>query len=98
MTGPSRARFWVAVAWSAVLLVLVVGQAAWTAGAPAHTDEIYWTGSAYYLDLILRGETRHPDWQLLPARENPPIGKYLIGAALKAGGTSVETPDLLGEF
>ncbi len=91
-------RFVVAVAWSAALLVLIGGQAARTIGAPAHTDEIYWTGSAYYLDLALRRETRHPDWQLLPARENPSIGKYLIGASLRAGGTRVETPDLLGVF
>ncbi len=64
-----------------------------------HVDEVYWIGSAYYYDLaIARGELDHPDWRLLPAQENPPIGKYLIGAALVAGGIHVKTLDALGAF
>jgi hypothetical protein len=62
-------------------------------------DELYWIGSAYYFDLaFVRGEWGHSDWQLLPARENPPFGKYLIGAALYAGGVRVTSPEKLGGF
>ncbi|WP_422929127.1 phospholipid carrier-dependent glycosyltransferase [Singulisphaera sp. PoT] len=64
-----------------------------------HVDEVYWIGSAYYFDLaVVRGELDHPDWRLLPARENPPMGKYLIGAALYAGGIRVKTLDALGSY
>ncbi|MBL9211154.1 MAG: hypothetical protein JNL92_11845, partial [Opitutaceae bacterium] len=70
---------------------------------PAHTpldvDEFYWIGSAYYYHLAFeRGEWRHPDWQLLPARENPPVSKYVLGLGLTLGGQSVAAPDLLGAF
>ena len=70
---------------------------------PAHTpldvDEFYWIGSAYYYHLAFeRGDWRHPDWQLLPARENPPVSKYVLGLGLTLGGQSVAAPDLLGAF
>jgi hypothetical protein len=64
----------------------------------AHPDEPYWLGSAYYFDLLVRGETAHPDWRLLPARENPPVGKYLFGLALRAAGRRVGTIDVLGTW
>lgn len=82
------------------LLVIVGGLGLLSFGDERpHVDEVYWIGSAYYFDLaVLRGELDHPDWRLLPARENPPIGKYLIGAALYAGGIRVETLDALGSY
>ena len=62
-------------------------------------DEIYWVGSAYYFDLaFLQRDWQHPDWRLLPARENPPVAKYLIGLGLLATGQRVESIDLLGCF
>ncbi len=66
---------------------------------PAEIDELYWIGSAYYFDLaFVRGDWKHPDWQLLPARENPPVGKYLIGAALYLADVHITSPDRLGSF
>ena len=64
-----------------------------------HEDEIYWIGSSYYYQLaIVEGDASNPDWQLLPARENPVLGKYVMGLALQLAGHPVTTPDLLGSF
>ena len=64
-----------------------------------HEDEIYWIGSTYYYQLaVVKGNASSPDWQLLPARENPALGKYVLGAALQLSGHPVTTPDLLGSF
>lgn len=66
---------------------------------PLQEDEIYWIGSAYYYDLaVAHPDWGSPDWQLLPARENPPVAKYLIGLGLAATGQHVTSPDLLGCF
>ena len=66
---------------------------------PLDEDEIYWVGSSYYFNLALRqGAWRHPDWQLLPARENPPVAKYAIGLGLALSGHRVDSPDMLGCF
>jgi hypothetical protein len=62
-------------------------------------DEIYWVGQAYYFHLAFeQWDWTHPDWQLLPARENPVLGKYVIGLGLRLAGLSVTTPDWLGIF
>jgi hypothetical protein len=61
-------------------------------------DEVYWIGGAYYYELLTRGAFRDPDWQLLPARENPPVTRYLIGAALQTRGLALTTPDVQGIF
>lgn len=64
-----------------------------------HEDEVYWIGSTYYFQLaLIDRNASSPDWQLLPARENPAIGKYILGTALHWSGNSVTTPDLLGSF
>lgn len=64
-----------------------------------HEDEIYWIGSSYYYQLaVVQGDASNPDWQLLPARENPVLGKYVFGFALQLSGHPVTTPDLLGSF
>jgi len=87
---------------ASLVLFILVGGISWSRHderQPAEIDEIYWIGSAYYFDLaFLRGDWSHPDWQLLPARENPPVGKYLIGAALYAADLRVMSPDKLGSF
>jgi hypothetical protein len=67
-------------------------------GAKLDEDELYWIGSAYYFHLWRNGEWGHPDWALLPARENPPLAKYVIGAGLGVAGRSVPTPDVVGSF
>lgn len=69
------------------------------AQTPLDVDEFYWIGSSYYYHLAFeRGEWRHPDWRLLPARENPPVAKYVLGLGLTLGGQPIATPDLLGAF
>jgi len=66
---------------------------------PLGEDEIYWIGQAYYFHLAFEErDWSHPDWQLLPARENPALGKYVIGLGLRLDGLSVTTPDWLGVF
>ena len=84
---------------AAVMLALAVWRFESHLDGPVNIDEVYWVGSAYYYELAIhRVALLHPDWQLMPARENPPIGKYLIGAALAAGGHRVEGPDRLAIF
>jgi hypothetical protein len=62
-------------------------------------DEIYWIGSTYYFQLAAHPtQWRHPDWMLLPARENPPVAKYVLGLGLAAAGHSVTSIDLLSTF
>jgi len=66
---------------------------------PIEIDEVYWIGSAYYFDLLFEQRAPwHEDWQLLPAVENPPVGKYLIGLALRLGGHRETNPDRLALF
>jgi hypothetical protein len=65
---------------------------------PVHVDEPAWIASSYYFDLLVRGDVRHPDWSLMTARDSPPIGKYLFGAALRAAGHPVETIDPLAAW
>lgn len=62
-------------------------------------DEIYWIGSAYYYDLaVVQREWRHEAWRLLPARENPPVAKYVIGFGLDVAGHRITTIDNLSYF
>ncbi len=60
-------------------------------------DEIYWVGQAYYFHLAFaERDWTHPDWELLPARENPVVGKYVIGLGLRLFGLSITNVDWLG--
>ncbi|HXI70475.1 MAG TPA: phospholipid carrier-dependent glycosyltransferase [Verrucomicrobiae bacterium] len=62
-------------------------------------DEVYWIGQAYYFHLAIEErDWSNPDWQLLPARENPVLGKYVIGQGLRVNGLSVTNVDWLGVF
>jgi hypothetical protein len=62
-------------------------------------DETYWIGSAYYYDLaFLQHDWSNPAWKLLPARENPPVAKYVVGLGLSAAGQRVATIDTLAYF
>jgi hypothetical protein len=63
------------------------------------TDEIYWIGSTYYYHLAFEArDWRHPDWALIPARENPPGAKYVLGLGVAAQGSRIESIDLLATF
>lgn len=88
--------------WSLGWLVATFGVLAFharPAQTPLDVDEFYWIGSAYYYHLAFEsGEWRHPDWQLLPARENPPVAKYALGLGLALSGQPITSPDLLGAF
>jgi hypothetical protein len=62
-------------------------------------DEVYWVGSTYYYDLaFVQRDWVHPAWQLLPARENPPVSKYVLGFGLAAAGHRITTLDSLSYF
>jgi Dolichyl-phosphate-mannose-protein mannosyltransferase len=78
---------------------LTVGFVAKPRSQGLHPDEFYWIGSAYYAHLAFGArDWSHQDWKLLPARENPPVAKYLIGAAVGMAGQPVSNPDLLACF
>jgi hypothetical protein len=62
-------------------------------------DEIYWIGSSYYYELaFVKGDWAHPAWGLLPARENPPVSKYVFGLGLAAAGHHITSIDNLSYF
>lgn len=62
-------------------------------------DEIYWIGSSYYYDLaFVQWDWNHPAWRLLPARENPPVAKYVIGLGLAAADYHITSIDNLSYF
>jgi hypothetical protein len=66
---------------------------------PLGEDEIYWIGQTYYYHLAVeKMDWANPDWRLLPARENPVLGKYVIGAGLRLNGLGVTNSDWLGIF
>lgn len=90
----------IGAAWAIVLLAVLFNriQREITRPEAGSPDEPYWIGSTYYFDLLTRGDMHHPDWQLLPARENPPVGKYLFGLALRAAGRRIDSIDLLGAW
>jgi hypothetical protein len=102
MSPPLRGRPASTIAWLAAWVVCTLGALALFArplATPVIEDEIYWVGSAYYYDLAFhQPDWRNPDWDLLPARENPPIAKYVIGASLELSGQRVTSIDVLGGF
>lgn len=62
-------------------------------------DEIYWIGQAYYFHLAFeKRDWSHSDWQLVPAHQNPVVGKYVIGSGLRMNGLSVTDTDWLGVY
>lgn len=98
-SAATTTRKWLLVAAVLVLCAIPFFRSYDHRARPLDEDEIYWVGQAYYFHLALeRGEWTHPDWQLLPARENPVLGKYVIGAGLRLAGLSVTNADWLGIF
>ncbi len=94
-----RGRLAVALTLWGLASALVIALTARPRSPEVWEDECYWIGSAYYFDLAWRQhDWSHPDWQLLPARENPPLAKYVIGTSLALTGERVGTPDILGAF
>jgi len=94
-----RSAAW-ALAWLACT-VATLSLFAHPTTARIDPDEAYWIGSSYYYHLAFeQGDWRgtHPDWKLLPARENPPVAKYVIGLGLALSGRHITTIDGLGTF
>jgi hypothetical protein len=73
------------------LLVAIIAMVMLRAGVPTDHDEPAWVGSAYYFDLLVLGKVNHPDWRLLPARESPPVGKYVFGGVLWLSGRPIRS-------
>jgi len=80
------------------LLVAAIAAVQLGRGVSSHADEPAWIGSAYYFELLVRGEAHHPDWWLLPARESPPVGKYLFGATLRMRGRPIRSIEPLASW
>ena len=96
---PARVQNWLVMAALVALCAIPYYRGCEHRSEPLGEDEIYWIGQTYYYHLAV--ETRdwsNPDWQLLPARENPALGKYIIGAGLQLDGLGVTNPDWLGVF
>jgi len=52
--------------------------------APFHTDEVAWIGYGYYYTLLFEKRDLHsPEWHIIAARRDFPVGKYLYGFGLK---------------
>lgn len=98
-TGDARIRKWLAPIAVIVLCCVPFFRSNSLRDRPLGEDEIYWIGQAYYFHLAFEEKDwSSPDWQLLPARENPVLGKYVIGLGLRLGGLSVTNVDWLGIF
>lgn len=65
-----------------------------------HIDEAHKAGEAYYYHLFFeQRDVEHSDWtQDFYARTNPPVGKYVFGAALAATGHAVRDHKLQHAF
>jgi hypothetical protein len=98
MTRGSRTVRAIALGLPALVVVVLVAGSMFRGGIRMHQDEPAWIGSAYYFDLLARGEPDHPDWRLLPARESPFVGKFLFGVALRAAGHPVQSFDPLAAW
>jgi hypothetical protein len=98
-TRLTPARKWTATAAVVILCCVPFFRSYEIRDRPLGEDEIYWIGQAYYFHLAFEErDWSNPDWQLLPASENPALGKYVIGVGLRLDGLSVTTPDWLGVF
>jgi len=56
------------------------------------SDEVSWIFTGYYFNLyFLRFDLFHPDWNDYEAFDQPPLGKYIIGAALHLKGYTIDS-------
>jgi hypothetical protein len=95
----SRVKKWLLVLAMVVLCAIPFFRSYQLRERPMDEDEIYWIGQTYYYHLAFEtGDWSHPDWTLLPARENPALGKYVLGVGLKWNGVTVTNLDWLGIY
>jgi len=59
---------------------------------PHFVDESAYYSQSYYAELFATGRWNDPAWLEYPAYDLPPLPKYLIGSALKAGGYRMPGP------
>ncbi|HEV3165170.1 MAG TPA: phospholipid carrier-dependent glycosyltransferase [Isosphaeraceae bacterium] len=59
---------------------------------PHFADESAYISQSYFADLLLVGQWNSPAWLTYPARDLPPLPKYLIGGALKLRGYPLPGP------
>ncbi|MFO0960845.1 MAG: hypothetical protein U0800_25975 [Isosphaeraceae bacterium] len=78
----SRAARWFALLLPPAALHLVATTQE-LAGPVNHDDEMAWVANSYYGELAFSGDFGNPDWQLLPAKDSPPLGKYAFALALR---------------
>ncbi len=77
--------------WQSWTLGTVVGLVAfaWLAygrqSEPYFLDESSYIIQGYHADLLLGGRFDDPAWLALPAVDQPPLMKYLVGLALRVG-------------
>ena len=55
-------------------------------------DESAYVAQSYYADLLLEGRRDDPAWLDYAGYDLPPLAKYLVGIALRAGGPSPPGP------
>ncbi len=67
---------------------------------PFHIDEAHKLSETFYYHLLFeRRSVRHPAWTHdFYARTNPPVAKYVFGAALAAAGLHVRDQTLQNDF
>jgi 4-amino-4-deoxy-L-arabinose transferase-like glycosyltransferase len=88
--GRSARATW---AWAAV--VGLASFAYLAAGRQAELffiDESSYVAQAFYGDLVLEGRWNDPAWLDLPAIDQPPLAKYLVGLALRVAGYRRPSP------
>ncbi len=94
-----RRATWVCLLVPPLTLAALVASAWFRSSGPVrHVDEPAWVASSYYFDLLRRGDFQHPDWSFMTARDSPPVGKYLFGAALTVAGHPVRTIEPLAAW
>ena len=103
LTSRGRPGAWrVSVVFVCALVYLAGGIRVGPGGdrPPFASDEAHKLSESYYYHLFFEeGAWRHPDWQAdFYARTNPPVAKYVFGAALAAAGWHVRDQRLQEDF
>ncbi len=91
--GPRRA-----VAAVAVGLVALLAFGFDLRGEPHFVDESAIVSKSYFLALELRGARHDAAWLEYPAFDHPPLGQYLTGLGLMAGGSRFPGRDVIWKW
>ncbi len=81
------------------MLLLATGVFGWDLGSEPHfVDESAYLSQAFYADLFFDGRRDDPAWLEYAGYDLPPLPKYLIGLALRAGGFRRPPPSAMWEW